>query len=42
LARYREDVKGRDFDEKNIISIYFKTEDQGSYKDVLKNGYQPF
>jgi hypothetical protein len=42
LARYLEDVKGREFDEKNIIPIYFKTEDQASYSDVFKNGYQPF
>ena len=41
LDRYLEVIKGS-FDEKNIIPIYFKTEDQGSYKDVLKNGYQPF
>ncbi len=33
---------GRDYEEKNIIPIYFKTEDQASYSDVVKNGYQPF
>lgn len=42
LARYLEDVKGREFEEKNIIPIYFKTEDQASYSGVVKNGYQPF
>lgn len=42
LARYLEDVKGRGFEEKNIIPIYFKTEDQASYSDVIKNRYQPF
>ena len=42
LARYLEEVKGREFDEKNTIPIYFKTEDQADYSDVLKNGYQPF
>ncbi len=41
LARYLKDVKGR-FEEKNIIPIYFKTEDQASYSNVKKNGYQPF
>jgi len=42
LASYLEDVKGRDFEEKKIIPIYFKTEDQASYSDVVENGYQPF
>ena len=42
LSRYLEDVKGRGFEEKNIIPIYFKTEDQSSYADVGKNGYRPF
>jgi len=42
LSRYLEDIKGRDYEEKNIIPIYFKTEDQASYSDVVKNGYQPF
>jgi hypothetical protein len=42
LARYLEDIKKRDFDEKNILPIYFKTEDQASYSNVQKNGYQPF
>lgn len=42
LSRYLEDIKGRNFDEDNIIPIYFKTEDQASYSNVEKNGYQPF
>jgi len=42
LKRYFEDVKERNFDEKNIVPIYFKTEDQANYSDVVKNGYQPF
>lgn len=42
LARYLEDVKGRGFEEKNVIPIYFKTGDQASYSVVIKNGYQPF
>jgi len=42
LERYLEDIKGRSFDENNIIPIYFKTEDQACYSNVVKNGYQPF
>ncbi len=42
LVRYLEDIKGRKFEEKNIIPIYFKTADQDSYLDVIKDGYQPF
>jgi len=39
LARYIEEIKGRDFDDDNIIPIYYKTEDQGNYSSVKKNGY---
>lgn len=42
LARYLKDVKSRKYLEKNIIPIYFKTEDQSSYSDVLNNEYQIF
>lgn len=42
LARYLENIKGRNYEDKDIIPIYFKTEDQASYSDVIKNGYQPF
>jgi len=42
LTRYFEIIKGRGVEEQNIIPIYFKTEDQASYSDVEKNGYQPF
>lgn len=41
LARYLKDVKGRGFDENNIIPIYFKTEDQCDYSSIKKNGYHP-
>lgn len=40
LARYLEDVKSRGFEEENILTIYFKTEDQANYSDVLKQGYK--
>ncbi len=42
LARYLKEVKNRKFNEKNIIPIYFKTEDQDNYSDILKNRYQPY
>ena len=42
LSRYFESVKVRDFKEENILPIYFKTEDQGDYTDVLGNGYKLF
>jgi hypothetical protein len=42
LARYLDDIKGRGFEEKNIIPIYFKTEDQACYSNIVENGYQPF
>lgn len=42
LARYLEDVKKREYKEEDILPIYFKTEDQGDYSDVLDNGYKLF
>ena len=39
LARYIEEIKGRDFDDDKIIPVYYKTEDQGNYSSVKKNGY---
>ena len=42
LVRYLETVKSKSYKEENIIPIYFKTEDQANYSDVLKNGYKPF
>ena len=41
LARYLKVIKDRDFDENNIIPIYFKTGDQSNYSSVVKNGYHP-
>ncbi len=41
LAIYLEHIKKRHFDEKNIIPIYFKTEDQSNYSSVIQNGYHP-
>jgi predicted CopG family antitoxin len=42
LKKYFEEVKIRDYKEENIIPIYFKTQDQSSYSDVIKEKYQPF
>jgi len=42
LSRYLKDIRGRGFKDNNIIPIYFKTEDQASYSNVVNNGYQPF
>lgn len=42
LVRYLEEVKKRNFKEKDILPIYFKTEDQDDYTDVLAAGYKLF
>ncbi len=42
LVRYLEEIKKRSYEEENILPIYFKTEDQGNYTDVLKKGYKLF
>ena len=42
LVRYLEDIKKRSYKEEDIIPIYFKTEDQGDYSDVLDKGYKLF
>jgi len=42
LVRYLENVKNRNYKEENIIPIYFKTEDQCDYSDVLAKGYRVF
>lgn len=42
LVRYLEDVKKRNYKEKDILPIYFKTEDQGDYSDVLDKEYMLF
>lgn len=42
LSRYLEDIRGRNYEEDNILPIYFKTEDQASYSSIVKDGYQPF
>jgi hypothetical protein len=39
LSRYMEIVK-KDFQSKNILPIYFKTQDQGMYNEVLSKGYR--
>ncbi len=43
LVRYLDEVKSRAlYEEKNILPIYFKTEVQGRYSDILEAGYQLF
>lgn len=42
LSRYLNTIKDRSYSEEKIFPIYFKTEDQASYKDVIKNGYMPY
>lgn len=42
LERYLEDVKGRGYDMGKILPIYFKTEEQSDYSDVLNKGYKVF
>lgn len=42
LVRYLEEIKGRNYDEMNLLPIYFKTHDQSDYTEVIKNGFQPF
>ena len=42
LQRYLDEIKGRKYEDENIIPIYFKTEDQSDYWDVLANGYEVF
>lgn len=42
LLRYVNTIKNREFKNENIIPIYFKSQDQDSYSNVVKNGYQPF
>ena len=42
LKRYIEIVKKKGYEEAQIIPIYFKTGDQGNYKNVIDNHYFPF
>ena len=42
LSRYLKDVRDMEYKQGNIIPIYFKTEDQANYCDVLGKGYKPF
>ena len=42
LERYLEVVKKKSYKEEDILPIYFKTEDQGDYSDVLDKGYRLF
>ncbi|PCJ18479.1 MAG: hypothetical protein COB04_07160 [Gammaproteobacteria bacterium] len=42
LTRYFEQIQARGFAANNILPIYYKTEDQGCYDEVLSEGYQPF
>ncbi len=42
LSCYLNIIKGRSYSEDNILPIYFKTRDQASYSEALKNGYRPF
>lgn len=42
LARYFEDVIGREFERERILPIYFKTHEQACYSAVQEHGYQVF
>ena len=42
LSRYLNKIKDRSYPEEKIFPIYFKTEDQASYKDAIENGYAPY
>jgi len=39
LERYLKTVK-QDFSDKDILPIYFKTHDQGNYKNIISKGYK--
>jgi hypothetical protein len=42
LVRYLEEVKGRGYKDENVLPIYYKTEDQGDYSEVIDAGYKIF
>jgi len=42
LERYYKEIESRNFKPKNILPIYYKTEDQGEYSKIEKAGYKPF
>ena len=42
LLRYLNTINTRNFEQQNILPIYFKTGDQDSYEDIHVNQYQPY
>jgi GNAT superfamily N-acetyltransferase len=42
LARYLKEVKNRVYKDEYILPIYYKTEDQGDYSEIINAGYQTF
>ena len=42
LDRYLIEVEKSGIKRENILPIYFKTEDQSNYNDVVSSGYEPF
>ena len=42
LMRYLKEVKKRDYKDKYIFPIYYKTEDQGDYSEIIDTGYKVF
>ena len=41
LTRYYAQVEGMGFEPDNILSIYYKTEEQSCYKTVIRSKFQP-
>lgn len=42
LKRYLKEIEGRNYEQENILPIYYKSEDQSCYSKVLENGYELF
>lgn len=42
LMRYLEDVKNRGYKDEYTLPIYYKTEDQGDYSEIIDAGYKVF
>lgn len=42
LVNYLNEVSGRGYERDKVLPVYYKTEDQGCYRRVVKKGYQPF
>jgi len=42
LKKYLDDILNRNYEPENVLPIYYKSEDQSCYSNVLENGYKPF